>query len=353
MRIRALVVGLLAMALAACSGAPASSAPSVASAPASAASSPGASSSGSAASPAASIDTAEFIVAWSSTPDEKYLPYLMAIDSLKQQGYNISGKQLANDDILYQGLASYTVQAGMGGASQVANAVNAGVPIKIVASRSATDAVYVAADAYKDCKTLDGQPVGIFSPQAILTLFMNEYFKENCPGIKYTPVTIADSALRAQAMERGQIRATVLGLSDALTLNASNPGKFFQVVFGQTLPGVGDAYLVSTTKALSEHQSIVDAWVQENLKQTRALYSADDATLASLEKKYFPNAKDDSVLKSLIQDKLWYANGGLGGDGLEKTLQLFSLPGSRATLVDDGPMTKALAALGNSTATDH
>jgi hypothetical protein len=340
------------VALAACSGAAPSASP-VASAPASAAASSGASASGSAASPAASIDNAEFIVAWSSTPDEKYLPYLMAIDHLKQQGYNISGKQLANDDILYQGLASYTVQAGMGGASQVANAVNAGVPIKIVASRSATDAVYVAEDAYKDCKSLDGQPVGIFSPQAILTLFMNEYFKQNCPGIKYTPVTIADSGLRAQAMEHGQIHATVLGLADAITLDAANPGKFFMVAFGQTMPGVGDAYLVATTKALSEHRSIVDAWVKENLVQTRALYAADDATLTSLEKQYFPSAKDASVLKSLIKDKLWYANGGLGGDGLEKTLQLFSLPGSRATLIDDGPMTNALGALGNSTATDH
>lgn len=349
MRNRATVAATVVMSLvAACGGAGATSTPTAP--PSTPTSAP---TEAPTATPAPTMDATKFVVGWSSTPDEKYLPYLMAIDAMTEAGYQVSGTQVASDDILYQGLTSNDIQAGMGGASQVANAVAAGVPIKIVETRSSTDAVYVAANAYSDCSTLANQPVGIYSPQAILTLFMEQYFSQNCPGVNYTAVTIADSGLRAQAMEQGQIVATVLGLSDAIALDANNPGKFTEVSFGQTLPGIGDAYLVANQSTLSDHAGLVEAWVAANLKAIRDVYQADDATLAGLETKYFPDAKDDSILKSLRDAKLWQANGGLAGDGLTQTLSLFKLPGDRATLVDDGPLTAALAEVGSSTLTDR
>lgn len=300
---------------------------------------------------AASVDATPFVVGWASTPDEKNIPFLMAIDAMKEKGYNISGQQVSSDDILFQGLASNTIHVGFGGQSQTANAAAAGVPIKIVEARSSTDAVYVAAAAFKDCASLDGKPVGIYSPKAILTLFMQLYFDEHCPKIKYTPVTIADSVLRAQAMERGQIVATVLGLADALSLDARNPGKFFTESFGSSLPGVGDAYLVATDTTIRDHPSIVQAWATANLKAIRELYQADDKTLEAIEKKYLPDAKDASILKDFVENKLWYANGGLDGDGLARSLQLFHLPGKAEDLVDATFVDHAISEIGKSDAT--
>lgn len=342
---RSLLVVALVGVLAACSSA--GQAPSLQAPPSTGGSPPPAEAS------SAAVDTAHFVVAWASTPDEVYLPLLMAIDAMKKQGYEASGQQVSSDDILFQGYASNAIQAGAGGLSQTANAVKAGVPIKIVGTRNANPAVYVAANEYEDCARLAGKPVGILSPKAIYTLFMNQYFEQNCPGVKYTPVTISDSVLRAQAMERGQIVATVLGLPDAIALNAQRPNAFTTVPFGSTLPGIGDEYLVANDETLSEHPDIVTAWITEELQAIRAIYTADEATLASLERTYFPDAKDESVLKTLIKDKFWYANGGLAGDGLERSLALFKLPGTRATLVDETAVQGALKALGPSNLTSR
>lgn len=355
MNARSIVVtAALVVAVAGCTGAPAS--PAASSAPASGQSQPAASSGASAASSggsAAAIDNTATVVGWSSSPDENYLTVLMALDAMKTEGYQISGQQLANDDILYQGLSGNTVNIAMGGISQVANAMAAGVPIKIIDTRDANSIVYVANKQFQDCSSLAGKPVGIYSPKAIYTLFMQLYFDQNCPNMKYTPITIADSALRAQALEAGQIDATVLGLPDWLALDAKNPGKYFAVTFGSTLPGIGDEYLIATNQFDTAHPAILDAFVTEHLKAIRSVYGADDATLAALEKKYFPTAKDDTVLKALIKNKVWYANGGLSGEGLQKTLAAFKLPGDPTSMVDTSHVDHAIASIGRSNLTER
>jgi ABC-type nitrate/sulfonate/bicarbonate transport system substrate-binding protein len=272
----------------------------------------------------------------------------MAIDAMKNDGYDATGQQLASEDLMYQGLSANTVQLATGGLSQVARAVDQGVPVKAVDTRNSSDTVYVAANDYQDCSKLAGKPVGIYAPKAIFTLFMELYFDQHCKGVAYTPVTIADSALRAQAMEQGQILATVLGLPDAIALNARKPGQFYMVAFGKELPGIADSYLIANTTTLADHPSIVDAFVREHMTAIRTLYTADDSTLTSLLKQYLPKVTDLTVMKGLLADKLFYTNGGLAGDGLDQSLKAFKLPSDRAHIIDDGPVNRALAVLGQS-----
>ena len=298
------------------------------------------------------IDKTPVVVGWQSTPDEIYLPILMAIDAMKSEGYNISAKQFASTNITFQGLASNSIQLTADSLQAAAQGVQQGLPVKVVETRNANAVVYVANPAYSDCSKLSGKPVGIYSPQASYTVLMNLYFQQKCPGVKTTSVTIPDSPLRAQAMARGQIFATTLGLPDAMALEAQEPGKFQMVPLAGALPGIGDEYLIANEKTVKDHPTIVQAWVQEHLKAIRQLYQ-DPSGAGALQKKYFPSSKDDSIVKKLISDKLWYANGGLDGPGLENTLKGYSLPGDRASLVDDTALKAALKALGPSDATQY
>lgn len=298
------------------------------------------------------IDSAAVVVGWQSTPDEIYLPLLIAIDSMKAKGYNISAQQFASTDVTFQGLASNTLQFTADSLQAAAQGVAAKVPVKIVSTRNANAVVYVANSDYKDCSKLSGKPVGIYSPQAAYTVLMNLYFEAKCPGVKPTQVTIPDSPLRAQAVAQGQIFATTLGLPDALALEQQNPGKFFMVSLGSELPGIGDEYVIANEKTITDHPSIVQALIAEQLTAVRSMYK-DPASATALEKKYFPSAKDDSILQKLIADKLWYANGGLEGPGLTNTLKGFSLAGDKATLVADAPMKAALQTIGPSDLTPY
>lgn len=302
-----------------------------------------------AASAAPSPDTSPVVFGWSSPPDVGYLPLLMAIDDLKAQGYAVSSVQLASD-LTLQGLIQNSVQfANIGGLSAGATAISKGGPIKAIAARVSNEAVWTTLPEYADCKTLDGKPVGIFAAVSSYTSQMKAYFAANCPDVAPTYLTIPDSAARAQAIAGGQIVATVLGLTDAVGLDQATPGKFQLTYFGQALPGLGSVLLWTNDQTLADHPQIVRALLEAQLKATRSLY-ADPTQLAGLITKYSLKAAGGD---QYISKQLWNANGGLGGSGIDDSLKAFGLPGTRAQIVDDGPMNDVLTTLGRSSATDN
>ena len=312
--------------------------------------------SGTAASAAASaeaeIDTTPVVIAWQSTPDENYLPILMALDAMREQGYDINAQQMSDSNLVLQGMSSGAVHFTADSLQAGAQGREAGVPIKAITTRNANQVVYVANSDYEDCAGLDGQPSGVYSPDAAYTILMNLYFEANCPGISTEYVIIQDSPLRAQAMTQGQIFATTLGLPDAMALEAQAPGEFFMASLATELPGVGDEYLYASESTIADHPNIVDAFVREHLVAIRSLYE-DPSSATALVEQYFPETDGDAVAQRFIEDQLWYANGGLKGPGLEATLEAFDLPGSREDLVDDTGLRAALDEIGDSDQTEY
>jgi ABC-type nitrate/sulfonate/bicarbonate transport system substrate-binding protein len=301
------------------------------------------------ASAAPSPDTSPVVIGWSSPPDVGYLPLLMAIDDIKAQGYAISTVQLASD-LTLQGLIQNSVQfANIGGLSAGSTAIGKGAPIKAIAARVSNEAVWTTLPEYADCKTLTGKPVGIFAAVSSYTSQMKAYFAANCPDVAPTYLTIPDSAARAQALAGGQIVATVLGLTDAVGVDEAAPGKFQLTYFGQALPGLGAVLFWSNDQTLKDHPQTVRALLEAQLKATRALY-ADPSQLPGLITKY---SLKSAGADQYISKKLWNANGGLGGTGIEDSLKAFGLPGTRATIVDEGPMKDVLNAIGPSSATPN
>ncbi len=295
------------------------------------------------------LDTTAVTIGWNSPPDIGYLPLLMAIDGMNAKGYKVTQAQLAGD-LTSQGLIQNSVQiANIGGLPVGAAAIAKGAPIKVIGARVANEAVWVSLTEYSNCATLTGKPVGLFSETSSFTSQMNAYFDINCKGVKPTYLTIPDSALRAQSMAAGGMVATMLGLADAVALDAKNPGKFKLVPMGTALGGVSDGIMWSNDATLANHASIIVALLTGQLLAIRSLYK-DPSQLTALAAKF--NVASP-VANQYIEKKLWYANGGLGSDGIEKTLALFSLPGTRQTIVNAGPMTETLNAIGRSDATQY
>lgn len=300
------------------------------------------------------IDTAPVVIAWNSTPDESYLPLLVAVDSMKKQGYRIEAKQLSGSDVSFQGLATNQIQFTADSLPPGALSGSKGAPVKAVGTRNANLVVWVARPQYADCAALSGKPVGIYSETGGYTVLMKLYFQKHCPDVKPQYIAIPDSPLRAQAVASGRIEGTALGLPDAVALQAKYAGQKLAVVpLREELPGVGDEYVYTNEQTLAQRRGIVTALLQAQLKAIRDIY-ANPASLDALVKQHLPNATDATVAKQFVETKIWYANGGLSGPGLPNTLKAFSLPGSPDDLQDQGPLKDALAALGgNSPATEY
>jgi ABC-type nitrate/sulfonate/bicarbonate transport system substrate-binding protein len=350
LRLLGLSLATLLSVVACGAGATASNSPAATSA---AASTSASASSSSAESPAASLDTAAVQVSWNSTPDLSYLPLLMAIDEMKTAGYNITSSQLTSSDLVFQSLAGNQVQFTADTLAIGALAASKGAPVKVIGTRNADLVTWVTLKENTDCTKLDGKPVGIYSQTSGYTLLMKLYFQAHCPNIQPVYVTIPDSPLRAKAIVSGQILGSALGLPDALTVDKANPGKLAITYFGEDMPGLADDYVFTNADTIANHRSIVEALLTAQLKAIRSLY-ADPSQIPGLVSKYLKDAGDISdVADQFIQRKLWYANGGLAGDGLQKTLDAFQISTTRDKVVDDGPMNDVLKPPGSSTATDR
>lgn len=300
---------------------------------------------------AGGVDKSHVVVAWNSTPDESYLPLLMAIDDMKKQGFSIEAKTLSGSDISFQSLATNAIQFTADSLPPGALSVSQGAPIRIVDTRNANLVVWVADAAYEDCSTLGGKPVGIYSDTGGYTVLMKLYFDKHCPGVKPKYVTIPDSPVRAQAVATGRLAGTALGLPDAVALQKKYPDKHFYVLpLKEDLPGVGDEYVYTNQQTISAHPAIVQALLSAQLKAIRNIYQSS-GTLDALVKQYLPSASDSSVAKQFVEQKIWYANGGLTGPGLANTLKAFDLPGDPSKLQDPAPLQAVMSKIGPSPAT--
>jgi ABC-type nitrate/sulfonate/bicarbonate transport system substrate-binding protein len=297
------------------------------------------------------------VLVWNSTPDVTDLPLLMAINSLKSQGYDISAETVSGADVATQALAANRAQFTTNQIAAEASAAAHGAPVKIIEATASNPAVWVTAQGYQNCASLTGKPVGIFGPASASTYTqeMDYYFGKFCPNVKPSLVTIPDSGLRAQAMANGRIVASVLADSDALSLTQKlDPKHHYNVVpLTRTFPGLADTYLYANSSVLKSDPAAVVALVKADLQNVRKIYQ-DPSSLPSLIEKYYGTSSSAPTLTSgqqAVSGKTWYANGGLdaaGVSGLVASMKMFELPGNPRTFVDQQPLTSALKQIGQS-----
>jgi ABC-type nitrate/sulfonate/bicarbonate transport system substrate-binding protein len=289
------------------------------------------------------------VIAWNSTPDVTYLPLLMAVEAMKEEGYNLKAETLSGADVVAQALATDRADLTYNNVTGLANAVEQGVPIRIISSGSANDAVWMTAEGYEDCSSLTGEPVGIFGPAASsgYTKQMNLYFSKHCPDVKPRLVTIPDSALRAQALANGEIVATTLVQSDAANVveKLDPSGKYSITPFRDEFTGLADNYIFASQNAIENKSEIVTAFLKAELEAVRQIYE-NPSSYAELLEEYLPS-KDYSIesAKVKLESKSWYPDGDLnsaGMEGLDETLQVFELPGTADALVDRTILDRAL-----------
>lgn len=301
---------------------------------------------------AGDVDTTPVVIAWNSTPDESYLPLLMAIDTMQDEGYQIEAQVMSGSDVSFQSLAANQIQFTADSLPPAALSVEQGAPIKAIGTRNANLVVWVAEKEFEDCADLDDQQVGIYSETGGYTVLMRMYFDQECAGVEPKYTTIPDSPLRAQAVAAGRIKGTALGVPDAVKLqNEYGADTFFVVPLRESLPGVGDEYVYTNDQTLDEHPEIVQALLQAQLEAIRSIYD-DPGSLDDLVPQYLPDAEDASVAKQFAEDHIWYANGGLGGPGLENTLEAFDLPGSPDDLQAPDPLAAVIDEISESSLTE-
>ena len=195
------------------------------------------------------------------------LPLLVAAERSKKRGVEVEITPFKNEDIATQAVINGQADIGQGTPYAAIEKVN--VPIRFfVQLWSLQFFPVVANEHYKSWKDLDGQEIAVqgrgSGTEAIMLLMAKNH------GIKYKNVSyVPGSQVRALALIKGNIRASILDATNKNFLMREAPGKFTILPLGEIK--ASDESLFARLEYLQKNQAAVQVFVEELVRVNREI----------------------------------------------------------------------------------
>jgi NitT/TauT family transport system substrate-binding protein len=284
------------------------------------------------------------------------LPLLIATGRAKARGVEVEITAFKSEEIATQ--AVINGQADVGQGTPYAALQKVSVPIRFFYQLSTLQFFpIVSKEQYKTWKDLDGQEIAVqgrgSGTEAIMVLAAKQH------GIKYKAMSyVPGSQVRALALLKGTIKATILDAPNKSYVMKEAPDRFLILPLGQLK--ASDEALFATTAFLEKNQAAVAVLIEELLKATRAI-NANPAFAVEERKrlgllKDLPEKMEAEVLpfyQEGVQGGIFPADGG-GERAAANDLEFFALAGQikgdgvkAADFWYFGPLKAALARVGS------
>ena len=257
--------------------------------------------------------------------DIRDVPLMMALDTLKAQGYSAEETDLANSTLLAAALARGDADIAAFNNQTAWDAVAKGTNFRTIMARYVTAPFIAAGRAIKTCADLNGKSVALSSSTGVTPSLLDLYFKESCPGSKPQIVVIADAQARAAALASGSVDAAQIEPQNIVELEASAPGLV------HTLVALGQVFQVQ-----SGGIHVRADWAKQNPQMLkdfiRALLLANRAVTENPEVLYAEAVKrlrlDPTIARKTgtmqLSFNTWDANGGLTPENIKYTLDFLA-----------------------------
>ena len=195
------------------------------------------------------------------------LPLLIAVEQSKARGVDVEVTAFKSEEVATQAVINGQADVGQGTPYAAIQKVN--VPIRFFYQLSALQFFpVVSKESYKSWKDLDGQQIALegrgSGTEAIIMLAAKEH------GIKYKNVSyVPGSQVRALALLKGNIKATILDVPNKNLVMKDAPDKFIILPLGNLK--ASDEALFATREFLDKHQAGVRIFLEELIKVNRAI----------------------------------------------------------------------------------
>ena len=207
-----------------------------------------------------------------------------------------------------------------------------GVPIRFFYQLSALQFFPVVnKDSYKNWKDLDGQEIAVqgrgSGTEAIMILAAKQH------GIKYKSVSyVPGSQVRALALLKGNIKATILDAPNKNRVMKEAPDKFIILPLGSLK--ASDEALFATREFLDKNQAGISIFLEELVKVNRAINANPKSVLDDRKKlgllKELPAKMEEEILpffEEAVQNGVFPNDGG-GESAAKNDLEFYSLSGA-------------------------
>jgi NitT/TauT family transport system substrate-binding protein len=258
------------------------------------------------------------------------LPLLVAAERSKKRGVEVEITPFKNEDIATQAVINGQADVGQGTPYAALEKVN--VPIRFfVQLWSLQFFPVVANEHYKSWKDLDGQEIAVqgrgSGTEAIMLLMAKQH------GIKYKNVSyVPGSQVRALALIKGNIRASILDNTNKNFLMREAPGRFTILPLGEVK--ASDESLFARLEYLQKNQASVQVFVEELVRVNREINKNPMSIVEERKKlgllKDLP-AKLEQELPTYFKDGVAggiFPNDGGAENAAKNDLEFYALSGS-------------------------
>jgi NitT/TauT family transport system substrate-binding protein len=195
------------------------------------------------------------------------LPLLVAVERAKKRGVAVEVTAFKNEEIATQAVINGQADIGQGTPYAAVEKVN--VPIRFFYQLTSLQFYpIVNKDFYKSWKDLDGQEIAVHTRGSGTEAIMNLMAKEH--GIKYKSISyVPGSNVRAIALLKGNIKASILDASNKNYVMKEAPGKFIILPLGQVK--ASDEALFARQDFLNKNRAAVAVLVEELIRVNREI----------------------------------------------------------------------------------
>jgi len=258
------------------------------------------------------------------------LPLLIAIERAKTRGVDVEVTAFKSEEVATQAVINGQADVGQGTPYAAIQKVN--VPIRFFYQLSALLFFpVVAKDSYKSWKDLDGQEIALqgrgSGTEAIMLLAAKQH------GIKYKSVSyVPGSQVRALALLKGNIKATILDAPNKNRVMKEAPDKFIILPLGNLK--ASDEALFATREFLDKNQTAVAIFLEELIRVNRQINANPKRVLDDRKKlallKDLPAKMEDEILPYFEEAARngVFPNDGGGESAAKNDLEFYSLSGA-------------------------
>jgi ABC-type nitrate/sulfonate/bicarbonate transport system substrate-binding protein len=278
--------------------------------------------------------TKEFTVGFTSVGLSS-APFLAALEKLRGEGYTIEAPELAESELVTEGVASGQFAFGSGANNAVLTAIEAGANLKAVVARVNNEWTMYARTDITDCAGLAGKRLAIHSEGAVSTAMVRNYVETTCPGTEPQYVVIPGSPNRLAALLADQIDASPLELSDSITVDNEASDRYHLLSsFAADLPDLQTTSIYVNGKFADENPGTVLALVKAVIEVNREI-EGDAAGLQAIAEQFVGAAINPDTIAAAseryVSLGMFPTDGGLTAERMQYTAEFFGPDGTAST----------------------
>ncbi|WP_197420411.1 ABC transporter substrate-binding protein [Mycobacterium sp. NAZ190054] len=265
-------------------------------------------------------------VSGSSQSFNSLVPYAAWKILAEESGIEVEQRYLEDGPTAIQAISQGEAVIGTDiGVNVGVPAVDAGAEIVDVVSTQRLTWALAARPEITSLEQLDGKRIAVHGEASFTNAISDFFAREN--GYEYEKLIIPGSEVRAEALAQGQIDASVIDLSDIVTLSAQYPGQFeVLATVGEEVPDLIEQDIWLDRKWAEANPETATAVVKSLVEAERRL-SDDPEWALSVASEFLPDT-DEQVLRELVTEYaergLWPADGLLNRERARQTLEFFN-----------------------------